>query len=66
MDKNKILKYLKETYRPGCIFIDLVNGVEFEVDDNAIIYDDWESFNTLHRPKRKMRQKNVKLFYPVI
>ena len=39
MDKNKILKYLKETYRPGCIFIDLVNGVEFEVDENVFIHD---------------------------
>ena len=24
------------------------------------------STNKLHRPKRKMRQKNVKLFYPVM
>lgn len=39
MDKNKILKYLKDTYKPGCIFIDLVNNVKFEVDDNAIIND---------------------------
>jgi len=39
MDKNKILKYLKDTYKPGTIFIDLVNNVKFEVDNNAIIND---------------------------